>query len=163
MEHPCLGRRLVIGALSCVVLFLSGCGTSASDFGGTAAATRTASDTRSSAPQVGEIGTWELLESSITSDSTVLRLGVTRLGCASGTTGTVLEPVVQVEGERIVIRTDVEPLSPGGYTCQGNNSVPVTVELDEPVGKRELVDAACLEGLAVNTAACMDKGVRWRP
>jgi hypothetical protein len=163
VEHPCLGRRLVIGALSCLALFLSGCGTSASDIGGAASPTKTARDTRPSAPEMGEIGTWELLNSSITSDSTVLQLGVTRLGCASGVTGAVLDPVVQVKRERIVIRTDVEALSPGGYTCQGNNSVPVTVELDEPVGKRELVDAACLEGRAVNTAACMDKGVRWRP
>jgi hypothetical protein len=153
----------VIGALSCLALFLGGCGASASDIGGAASPTETARDTRSSAPEMGDIGTWELLNSSITSDSTVLQLGVTRLACASGVTGAVLDPVVQVQRERIVIRTDVKALSPGGYTCQGNNSVPVTVELDEPVGKRELVDAACLEGRAVNTAACMDKGVRWRP
>ncbi|MGO2051887.1 hypothetical protein ACT3TP_02725 [Glutamicibacter sp. AOP38-B1-38] len=113
---------------------------------------------------VGEVATWELLDSSeVTLNSTSLQLGVTRLDCAGGVTGTVLEPMVQVEQERIVIRVDVEPLSPGAYNCQGNNAVPVTVQLNQPVGDRELVDAACLEGRAVDTAACIDNGVRWRP
>lgn len=164
VEHPRLGRRFLIGALACSALMLSGCDASAPDVGGAGSPTQKVSDTGSLAPEVGEIGTWELLNSSeVTSDSTTLQLGVTRLGCAGGVTGTVRDPMVQVEQERIVIRADVEPLSPGAYTCQGNNVVPVAVQLNQPVGKRELVDAACLEGRAINTAACTNNGVRWRP
>ena len=154
MEHSSSGLQFLVGALACSAIILSGCDASAPDVG----------DTGSSGSEVGDIGTWELLNSTeVTSDSTSLRLGVTRLDCASGITGTLLEPRVLVEQDRIVIRTDVEPLSPGGYDCQGNDIVPVTVELNEPIGKRELVDAACLGGRAVNTAPCTDNGVRWRP
>jgi hypothetical protein len=164
VEHPSSGLQFLVGALACSAFLLSGCDASAPDVGDTGSSSPKVSGTGSSASAVGDIGTWELLNSTeVTSFSTTLRLGVTRLECASGVTGTVLDPRVRVEQERIVIRTDVEPLSPGGYTCQGNDAVPVTVELNEPIGKRELVDAACLGGRAVNTAPCTDNGVRWRP
>jgi hypothetical protein len=118
----------------------------------------------SPAASEGSTGVWELLDAAeVGPDSTALRLGVTRLECASGETGTVLEPDVQFERGRIVIRTDVEPLTGGAYECQGNNTVPVDVELSEPVGNRDLVDAACLGGEAVTTAFCADGPVRWSP
>jgi hypothetical protein len=112
----------------------------------------------------GSIGVWELLDAAeVDPDSTTLRLGVTRLECSSGETGTVLEPDVQFERGRIVIRTDVEPLTGDTYNCLGNNTVPVVVELTEPVGNRDLVDAACLGGDAVDTVFCADGPVRWSP
>jgi hypothetical protein len=112
----------------------------------------------------GDTATWELLNpADVAEDGTTLLLGVTRLGCAGGQTGVVLEPSVTVEPERIVIRTDVEELPPGDYSCQGNDVVPVSVEFQQPIGGRELVDAACLDGEAVRTAMCMEGAVRWRP
>jgi hypothetical protein len=157
-------RHFLIGAFACSALTLGGCDASGPHGGDTGSPTQKVNDSRPSAPPVGEIGTWELLNTSeVNSDSTTLRVGVTRLGCAGGVTGTVPTPKVQVEQKRILIQTNVGPLSPGAHNCQGNNTVPVTVVLNEPLGKRELVDAACLEGRAVTTSMCMDNGVRWRP
>ena len=101
----------------------------------------------------------------VTPDSTHIDLGVTRLGCASGKTGTVLDPVVRFDAARVVITASVEPLPQGvGYNCQGNDSVSVGVDLDEPIGQRSLVDGTCLGGEAANTAVCADDGgVRWKP
>lgn len=105
---------------------------------------------------------WELSDiDAVAAQSTSVELDVVRLECSGGETGTVLEPDVVYEASRIVIRTDVEPLPEGNYDCRGNDSVPVTVELSEPVGERELVDAACLQGRAVETIFCDDRGVRW--
>lgn len=164
MEHPYSGRRFLIGALACSVLLFSGCGASAPDVGGAGPQTPKSIDRGSITPEAGEIATWALRNSSeVTSNSTMLQLGVTRLDCAGGVTGAVLDPLVKSEQDRIVIRADVEPLPPGAHNCQGNNAVPVTVHLDQPVGKRELVDAACLEDRAIDTAACTNNGVRWRP
>ena len=131
MVHPGRGRRLLFTTLACTVLMISGCSSSNSQ------------KVEPGAPtvEVGDDGTWELINAAeITPESTTLRLGVTRVGCASGKTGTVLEPQVQIEAERIVIRTLVEP-NPEGGSCPSNNVVPVTVELEEPVGDRELFDA----------------------
>ncbi|WP_168627587.1 hypothetical protein [Cryobacterium sp. BB307] len=117
-----------------------------------------------SSPQPPAVGVWELSNvDEISAESTTLHLGVVRLECSGGKTGTVLDPEVTNEKDRIVIRTDVEPLQEGAYTCLGNDTVPLTVELSEPVGQRELVDAACLQGRAVTTTFCTDHGVRWSP
>ncbi len=153
--------RLVAAALGCAaVVVVSGCGSPAGSGGPT---TSRASAPDGSASE-GSTGIWELLDAAeVGPDSTELRLGVTRLECAGGETGTVLEPDVQFERGRIVIRTDVEPLTGDAYDCQGNNTVPVVVELSEPVGNRDLVDAACLGGEAVTTAFCADGPVRWSP
>ena len=62
---------------------------------------------------------------------------------------------VTVEDDRIVIRTDVEPFGEDAASRQGNDVVPVTVELDDPLGQRALIDGACLEGEAVETAPCI--------
>ena len=114
----------------------------------------------------GEAATWTTLNGeALTPTSTHVELGVTRLGCASGRTGTVLDPVVRFEAARVIITASVAPLPQGvGYNCQGNDSVSVSVDLDEPVGQRSLVDGTCLGGEAANTAVCVDDaGVRWKP
>lgn len=116
-------------------------------------------------PDAGATASWELLQpEKVGKDSTEITIGVTRLACASGVTGEVLEPVISYEDHRIVIRTDVAPLDDGGVqTCQGNDVVPVTIALAEPIGDRDLVDAACLAGDAVTTGVCVGSAVRWTP
>jgi hypothetical protein len=110
------------------------------------------------------IGIWELSDiDAVDAASERLDVEVTRLECSGGVTGEVLEPVVTLEADRILIRTDVAPLPDGAYTCQGNDRVPVTIELGEPIGDRELVDAACLDEAAASTGFCQDDGVRWTP
>ncbi len=118
----------------------------------------------SDGPDAGATGTWELLDpDQVGTTSTELTIGVTRLECASGVTGEVLEPVISYGEAEIVIRADVAPLSGNMHTCQGNDVVPVVVELAEPVGDRDLVDAACLAGEAVTTSFCAGGPVRWTP
>lgn len=88
---------------------------------------------------------------------------VTRLGCNGGQTGEVLTPTIAVEAERIVVTFAVAPLPEGMYTCPGNDQVRVLVELEEPIGSRELLDGACLSGEAVSTSFCETGAVRWEP
>lgn len=114
--------------------------------------------------EVGDLGTWRLLEpDAVGPDSTELRLGVTRTGCSDGVTGTVLEPTVALESDRIIIRAGVEPLPPDrAHNCPGNDEVPVALTLPEPLGGRVLMDAACF-GEALRFSYCTDGGVRYRP
>ncbi len=107
----------------------------------------------------GDVATWEL-RSPVDESSRSLDVLVTRLGCASGVTGDVLAPRVEYEDDRIVVIIDVERFTEGAADCQDNDAVPDVVELDEPVGDREVVDGACLDGEATGTAPCSDP-VRW--
>lgn len=112
-------------------------------------------------PGAGEAATWTLLHPArVTAESTVIEVGVVRLGCSSGVTGELRRPEISYETDRIVIEIDVERFEGGAADCQGNDSVPLMVELTEPIGDRELVDGACLEGEAVGTAFC-ETAVRW--
>lgn len=115
--------------------------------------------------QVGDLGTWVLLDpGQVTSASTEITIGVTRLDCSSGVTGEVLEPVVEYTDSHVIIRADVAVIDHNlPQTCQGNDEVPVAVKLSEPIGDRPLVDAACLAGDAVTTSFCAEGPVRWRP
>ena len=67
----------------------------------------------------------------------------TELGCASGREmGDALRGPQVLETEtQVIIVFAVEPVV-GGADCPGNPSTPVTVELSEPLGDRELVDGA---------------------
>lgn len=108
--------------------------------------------------------TWQLARpADVSAETTRLEVGVTRSGCAGGRTGAVLEPELTYEADRIILTTYVESLSNDVQTCQGNDVVPLGVDLDEPVGDRELVDGACLVVGAVPTGDCVDDGVRWAP
>jgi len=114
-------------------------------------------------PTTGDLATWELAApASVTAETRSLDLRVTRAGCSGGVTGDVLAPRVQYEDDRVVVTTDVEPLGDGTWTCPGNDAVPVTVELDEALGDRELVDGGCLAAEAEGMRLC-DDAVRWRP
>jgi hypothetical protein len=115
-------------------------------------------------PSKGATATWTLANPkaiSITSDS--LQLTVTRLECANGKTGKILEPEVSIGTADIIIRTDAAPISRGAGTCQANKSVSLTIILAEPIGNRSLIDAACLAGEAVRTSSCASGATRWTP
>lgn len=113
------------------------------------------------APDRGDPAIWELVDpATVTSASTSLTLGVTRLGCSSGVTGQPVKPQVTYEDQRIVILAEVQPHIDRGR-CPGNPRVPIVLKLPEPVGARDLVDGACIdEGPAVNTSLCTEP-VRW--
>lgn len=100
-----------------------------------------------------------------TPDSATFVALVTRLACNSGETGQPQPPIVTVESDRIVVTFSVTPLPTGeAQTCPSNNWVPFTVNLDQTIGQRQLVDGACLDGgAAINTAFCEDGGLRWSP
>lgn len=109
----------------------------------------------------GDAAVWRLSDAdAVSSDATQLDIEVTRLACASGETGDLLPARVSEEGERVVIQVDAVSLGDEGADCQANDWVAVTVDLDEPVGERELVDGACLEGPAEDTIYC-ETAVRW--
>lgn len=110
----------------------------------------------------GEAAVWDIdSDASPSGASESFRAMVTRLGCSGGETGEVLDPTVVAEADRIVVTFTVEPL-PGG-DCPSNNQVPYVVQLDGPVGQRELVDGACLSGEAASTSFCSEGAVRWSP
>lgn len=73
---------------------------------------------------------------------------VTRRACSGGETGEVLEPVVESDAEQVTITFTVAPMPDGVYTCDGNNSVPYRVVLDEPLGEKTLVDGWCVSAQA---------------
>ncbi len=116
------------------------------------------------APTEGATATWALAdEAPVSSDDTIF-VQVTRLGCNDGVTGDVLDPVVQATDTEIVVSISVAALPAGDHTCPGNDAVPVTVVLGEPIGNRRLVDGACRSTEASGTSFCeADDGIRWSP
>lgn len=108
-------------------------------------------------PQVeGDTATWELLDASdVSVDTTILEVGAVRLECASGVTGELLDPVIVYESDQVVITIDAASNGTGGATCQGNDVVPVTVKLSEPLGERNLVDGACVPMEMHGIAPCV--------
>lgn len=84
---------------------------------------------------------WRLVENP-QPDDRELNVKATERGCASGRK---LPPegfrsFVHYDERRISIALFSKPLEPGGYNCQSNPSTEVTIELDEPVGGREIFD-----------------------
>ncbi|WP_334169385.1 hypothetical protein [Timonella senegalensis] len=111
----------------------------------------------------GEAGMWELANpGEVSTSSTSVDILVTRLECASGVTGEILKPTVSYENDRLVIRADVARTPSAAANCQGNNQVPATVTLKEPIGQRALVDFQCVDGEAVNYPVC-DLLEKWMP
>lgn len=153
-------RRSALAGSALAVVALSGCAVEQPNAG--PMASEGSSAVSSLEPLVGDVATWSLAPDELLDPKTTfLVVEVTRLGCASGITGTVLDPRIQYETQ-VLLRTDVEKIGPGAQDCQGNDAVPVEIHLDQPLGVRELVDAACLQGEAVGTAACTE-AVRWAP
>lgn len=52
------------------------------------------------------------------------------------------EPVFHRMGSKLLMVMRLEPLPPGGYTCQGLVEPPLEVELPEPLGEMHLFDGA---------------------
>lgn len=153
-------NRFRIAAALTLLVLVTGCAVEDSE-GGSPSPSPLGRDT-APPPPLGDTATWELLDpAGVNPTSQWLQVDVTRLNCSGGETGEVLEPQASYDDERIVIRTDVEKLPDGNYDCQGNDVVPAEVHLDQPIGSRDLVDAACLEGEAAETAACAESAVRW--
>lgn len=111
----------------------------------------------------GDAAVWSLPgDARLAESTTTFTAGVSRLDCSSGVTGTVLEPQIDHDDDRVVVTFVVERLPEGAADCQGNPEVPYEVVLDEPLGDRELVDGACLPGgEAEATSHCRNNGVRW--
>ncbi len=111
----------------------------------------------------GDVGMWQLPEGSdVTAQSTSFTIEVTRLACAGGVTGQVLEPAVEVTDTTVIIVARVSEQDDGEYECPSNDWVPVTVNLPGPIGSRQLVDGECELGESGYVSDCEDS-VRWDP
>lgn len=156
-------QRSALAGSALAVVALSGCAVEQSNTSVGSMASEGSPAISSLEPLAGDVATWSLAPDELLDPKTTsLVVEVTRLGCASGTTGTVLDPQLQYDDTQVLLRTDVEKIGPGAHDCQGNDAVPVEIHLDQPLGVRALVDAACLQGEAVGTAACTE-AVRWAP
>lgn len=144
--------RRVVPVLAVLAMCLTGCAELVD--GNSAGAGKI--DTR------GDAATWQLMAApEPTADGSKLYLGVTRLGCANGVTGEVLQPTVVVEEDRVLISTRVEHFS-GGADCPGNDVVPLEIELGPDALNKDVIDAACLsEGEAAGTSPCSLGPARW--
>lgn len=113
----------------------------------------------------GEPAVWFISShDDVTNASKSFTAFVTRLGCNGGVTGAVLQPTIDARDTRIVVTFTVKAAPPGAHTCQGNDRVPIVVDLGEAIGKRQLVDGACRSGqAAATTSFCVEGSVRWKP
>lgn len=142
----------VLGILCIASIMLIGCSASPSPQSPPVAVASVPSDAPDS---TGAPATWQLVDpGGVTSDSTTLEVEVTRLDCANGVTGDLLAPVVTYEEDRVTIRIDAAPNALAAANCQGNDAVPVSVPLSEPLGRRTLIDGACISTDAKGTAEC---------
>lgn len=156
-------RRSAWASSALAVVSLSGCAVELSNTNGGSMASEGSPAVSSLEPLAGDVATWSLAPDELLDPKTTfLVVEVSRLGCASGITGTVLDPQIHYDETQVLLRTDVEKIGQGAHDCQGNDAVPVEIHLGQPLGVRELVDAACLQGEAVGTAACTE-AVRWAP
>jgi hypothetical protein len=120
-------------------------------------------DVDNEAPVVedGATATWELVEPTrLDENSTAINIAVTRLGCAGGITGETLPPEITYEPERVIVRVDVEAPDGRDDSCPGNDAVPLTVQLAEPIGSRLLIDGGCLRPDGGESIRC-SQDVRW--
>jgi len=116
---------------------------------------------RGTGTPTADVAVWSLApDQNLDASSTEFTALVSRLGCNSGVTGEVSEPSVTFTGTTVSVSFTV-PHSSGGF-CPGNDAVPVTVRLSEPLGDRDLVDGQCRSTRANSTLFCeSDHGVRW--
>jgi len=75
--------------------------------------------------------------------ATTIRALVRETACASGRTpeGRVDPPEIEVTDASFTVRYWIRKM-PGGQDCQGNAPFPVTLELPEPLGDRQLLDGS---------------------
>ncbi|MGI9016124.1 MAG: hypothetical protein ACR2HR_03300 [Euzebya sp.] len=82
-------------------------------------------------------------DADLSAESTVIALDVIERACASATPaeGRIVVQDIRYEEAAIVVTIGVIPL-PGGNDCPGNPITPFTLELDEPLNGRQLLDGA---------------------
>ncbi|WP_432489644.1 hypothetical protein [Kineococcus sp. SYSU DK018] len=90
--------------------------------------------------QEAPVATWRVVEPPAP-ESTQVPLLVNEVSCASGQSaeGRIQKPEVAYQPEAVIITVRVE-YAGGAQECPSNPDTPLTVELSEPVGARELVD-----------------------
>jgi hypothetical protein len=93
-----------------------------------------------SGPGASSVATWQP-DGPVDPVSTRLALLVNENECASGATATgrIKDPDVEYRAESVVITIRVEQRG-GDQDCQGNPDTPFVLNLDEPVGNRQLLD-----------------------
>jgi hypothetical protein len=117
-------------------------------------------------PEPGDPATWDVdPDAPPSAGASTFTALVTRAGCHSGVTGTVLRPGVVFEDGEVVVTFTVARAGDGFYACPGNDQVPYEVDLGQPLGDRRLVDGGCGPGAeASGTSYCESRrGVRWPP
>jgi hypothetical protein len=79
-------------------------------------------------------------------DSRTFTAFVTERDCASGQSseGRVVGPDILEVGDKVLVTFAVRPLGGGMQTCPGNPPTRVVVDLDEPLGNRQLLDGGTL-------------------
>ena len=75
--------------------------------------------------------------------SSTLEVQVSESACASGTTpgDRLLGPILEETADEVRLAFFTVP-PPSPSTCPSNPTTTVTIELDEPLGAREIIDAA---------------------
>lgn len=145
MRLSTLGRRWTKSCLMVATLALTGCATHTPD----------------------EINAqWDLADpQAVVAESQELDLLVTRIGCGSGVTGDITVTKVMTSEDEVSIGLTVEPLKGDTHTCQSNEVVPYTIDLDEPLGQRTLIDASCASSKdsASEVASCQQDAIKWTP
>ena len=77
----------------------------------------------------------------ISAETTEFVALVTEIGCASGqsSAGRLVGPDIEVTDDAVIVEFRVRPL--GGFqNCPSNPATPVAVQLDQPLGDRQLLD-----------------------
>jgi hypothetical protein len=116
-----------------------------------------------STAQAGEVAVWAIEAKKLSPSSTSFVAVVTGLSCNSGVPHVIQQPTIAKTELAITVTFTVEPPSPGFHTCQGVLGDEYSVDLGEPIGNRQLIDSACVEGEAASTSFCMNGPVRWTP
>lgn len=93
-----------------------------------------------------EAARWELAPGEApTADTTTIKALVTEQGCASGRSpdGRVLPAAVVYLADHIAITFATRPL-PGAHTCEPGPPAVLLLDLEEPIGDRQLLDASII-------------------
>jgi hypothetical protein len=107
-------------------------------------------------PETGEPAGWVVDPASPPdAASTSVAVLATPIGCGHE----LLDPIVTLEADRVMIRIDAVPI--GDAAACRSETVPVTVDLGEPLGDRTLVDGLCHRAEAVLWGECTQGDRRW--
>jgi hypothetical protein len=91
------------------------------------------------------LAAWRIDGEAPRNDATTISALVTEMACASGESseGRILPPEISYGPDAIHVVFAVQGME-GEQTCQGNPSVPYTIELREPIGERSVLDGSQL-------------------